>query len=353
MAERKVLNKYYPPDYDVSKIPRLRLPKNRQLPSRIMLPMSIQCQQCGEFIYKGKKFNARKEYCEGEDYLTIKRWRFYFRCPFCLHEITFKTDPKNSDYEVEHGATRNVEPWKVKRDIERRELEEKKALDEGDIMTKLENKSAQQQREMEIHEIIEELRDRNSRGSKFSTEQLLDIHVRRAEQREEQDDEAEARRAFEQHKEQIKSSAAPSQTSHTAASPMLDFELTGDTLNDKDDELKNNDVDNDNDDDDDDDDIDPDIRSKHQQLIADGLSFAPVQITSDPNIDVNTSSVGPPASRLSTSIVVKKRKEHTLEHKSKKQKGPISDRPLVALVPKAADTPKLSSLMSSYDSDSD
>jgi RNase P subunit RPR2 len=32
----------------------------------------MQCKTCGEFIYKGKKFNARKEFAHGEDYLGIQ-----------------------------------------------------------------------------------------------------------------------------------------------------------------------------------------------------------------------------------------------------------------------------------------
>jgi Saf4/Yju2 protein len=54
----------------------------------------IQCNTCGEYIYKGKKFNARKEVAEGEVYYGIKILRFYIKCTRCSAEITFKTDPK-------------------------------------------------------------------------------------------------------------------------------------------------------------------------------------------------------------------------------------------------------------------
>lgn len=51
---------------------------------------------------------------EGENYLGIQLLRFYFRCAACSAEFILKTDPANTDYTMEKGATRNYEPWREK-----------------------------------------------------------------------------------------------------------------------------------------------------------------------------------------------------------------------------------------------
>merc|ERR1712147_547925 len=55
-------------------------------------------------MYRGKKFNSRKEDVIGDDYLGIKKYRFYIKCCVCNNEIAFKTDPKNQDYVCESGS---------------------------------------------------------------------------------------------------------------------------------------------------------------------------------------------------------------------------------------------------------
>lgn len=101
MAERKVLSKYYPPDFDPSAIAssskRSRKDgkaESKLSASRLMTPFSMKCTHCGEFIPKGRKFNARKQTLD-ERYLSIPIYRFHIRCTRCSGEITFRTDPKS------------------------------------------------------------------------------------------------------------------------------------------------------------------------------------------------------------------------------------------------------------------
>lgn len=61
MGERKVLNKYFPPDFDPSKLPKGKRPDHNSMKVRMMLPMSVRCNTCGNFMYKGTKFNCKKQ----------------------------------------------------------------------------------------------------------------------------------------------------------------------------------------------------------------------------------------------------------------------------------------------------
>lgn len=169
MSERKVLTKYYPPDFDPSAIARVRKPKDavtKLATVRLMAPFSMKCSTCGEFIYKGRKFNARKELTD-ESYYNIKIIRFYIRCTRCSAEITFKTDPAHMDYEAEKGAKRNFEPW---REAKLAEETEEQILDrmereegERDPMRELEEKAMDQKTEMAIADSLDAIRTRNAR----------------------------------------------------------------------------------------------------------------------------------------------------------------------------------------------
>ncbi|KAB2636769.1 coiled-coil domain-containing protein 94-like protein [Pyrus ussuriensis x Pyrus communis] len=145
MGERKVLNKYYPPDLDPSKLPGIRRPKNH-----------IRCNTCGNYIYKGTKFNSRKEDVVGETYLGIQIFRFYFKCTKCSAELAMKTDPQNSDYVVEAGATRNFEPWRNEDEEVDKEKQKRESEEMGDAMRALENRTQDSKREMDEKRIEEE-----------------------------------------------------------------------------------------------------------------------------------------------------------------------------------------------------
>ncbi|KTF88021.1 hypothetical protein cypCar_00031954 [Cyprinus carpio] len=245
MSERKVLNKYYPPDFDPSKIPKLKLPKDRQYVVRLMAPFNMRCKTCGEYIYKGKKFNARKETVQNELYLGLPIFRFYIKCTRCLAEITFKTDPENTDYAMEHGATRNFqaeklieeEEKKIQQEREDEELnnpmktdpentdyamehgatrnfqaeklieeEEKKIQQEredeelNNPMKVLENRTRDSKLEMEVLENLQELKELNQRQAQVDFEGMLGQYKemeRRLREREQEEDERETKEMLE------------------------------------------------------------------------------------------------------------------------------------------------------------
>ena len=205
MGERKVLNKYIPPDFDPAKIPRSKKGTGvkAQQKVRMMLPMSIRCDTCGNYITKGTKFNARKEDVIGEDYLGITIFRFYFRCNRCSAEIAMKTDPKNADYVVEAGAKRNFEPWREKDEAQAAADEQQEREEEGNNMKALENRTLESKREMDIMAALDEMRSLNARHAKISSADAIGALRAQSEADRvaaEEAEEAMAKRVFEEAK---------------------------------------------------------------------------------------------------------------------------------------------------------
>mmetsp|Transcript_14924 Transcript_14924/g.17665 ORF Transcript_14924/g.17665 Transcript_14924/m.17665 type:complete len:323 (-) Transcript_14924:242-1210(-) len=169
MGERKVLNKYIPADFDPRLVPRGSKPKDDLIPVRMMLPFSVQCKTCSSFMYRGRKFNSKKEAVKGPEgkYLGIQKFRFYIKCTACSRPVTFLTDPKNTDYEMESGATRNYEVHKDRVKTEDKELANKELKEKEDPMKALENRVLESQREMAELDNLDEIKAMNMRQLKM------------------------------------------------------------------------------------------------------------------------------------------------------------------------------------------
>lgn len=157
MSERKVPNKYYPPDYDPTKIPRVKR-KNKQNDVRIMAPFNMRCSTCGNYIANATKFNAKKETVEDQTYNNLLIFRFYIKCTRCMATIIFRTNPKEQGYEVEHGATENFMALKM---AEKQAQEEAIAEEEEEKinpMKHLEMRTKASKRQMEASEEIQNIR---------------------------------------------------------------------------------------------------------------------------------------------------------------------------------------------------
>ncbi|KAI0464014.1 hypothetical protein LJB42_003028 [Komagataella kurtzmanii] len=197
MSERKAINKYIPADFDPSQIRRTKKKKSTALPTvRLMAPFSMKCSNCGDYISKSKKFNARKETTK-EDYLGVKIIKFHFRCPLCSGEIVFRTDPVNADYVVEKGAVRNFlrsnikEPEKLetleetldrlekqaeqdkKEELAKQKGIHKKLNDpDEDIIVQVEKKMIEQREEQRRMDELDDLRSKNARIERIKRSEI-------------------------------------------------------------------------------------------------------------------------------------------------------------------------------------
>jgi hypothetical protein len=108
-------------------------------------------------------------------YLGIQRFRFYIKCVMCKRTISFLTDPKNADYEMETGGTRNYEVYKDKAQTEEESAQEKEEDEKEDPMRALENRVLDSQREMADMDNLEAIQAMNRNHLKLlSTMQIED-----------------------------------------------------------------------------------------------------------------------------------------------------------------------------------
>ena len=156
-------------------------PRDKQDNVRMMLPMSVRCETCGNFLYEGTKFNMRKETCLDQDYLGIKIYRFYFKCSRCHAEIAMKTDPKQHDYVCESGASRNYDPLRDYGHAEKIMKARSQLEDESDAMKRVERKGFNSKREMELMDSLNEVKLLNKRLAKVDHDQLLKETLKRQE----------------------------------------------------------------------------------------------------------------------------------------------------------------------------
>jgi hypothetical protein len=174
MGERKVVNKYYPPDFDPARLKKPKMPADRQIKTRMMLPFTCKCSVCGTYLHIGTKFNMRKEVLTDETYLGIEMIRFFFKCTRCTTEITMKSDPKNHDYICESNATRQYEE---KRDLEAaaNALNNLKKQEGQDPMKFLELRTLESRKEMAIQDALGNILEINKIQQRVEFDKVMKV----------------------------------------------------------------------------------------------------------------------------------------------------------------------------------
>lgn len=118
MADRRAVNKYYPPDWEPSKGSLNTYQKSHHLRARARkidegilvvrfeMPFSIWCSSCDNHIGMGVRYNAEKS--RVGSYHTTPIYQFVMKCHLCDNHFEIQTDPRNLDYVIIKGARRQV-----------------------------------------------------------------------------------------------------------------------------------------------------------------------------------------------------------------------------------------------------
>jgi hypothetical protein len=172
MSDGKVMQKYYPADFDPSKLlpPRALRQKYtagpKQMNIRMMLPFTMRCSSCNEYLYIATKFNSKCQKLKDATTLGLAMYRFTGKCKHCAGEFSFRTDPEHSDYVLESGGVRSYEAFKDA-DYAEAEVAKRKAEEEAeDESQALENKIYDTAAEMRRLEELGELRSLNKREAR-------------------------------------------------------------------------------------------------------------------------------------------------------------------------------------------
>ena len=194
MAERKSVNKYYPPDWDPSKGSlntyhgshplrerASRLRSHGILVVRFEMPFAVHCTACHAMIDKGVRFNADKQ--RVGNYFSTPLFSFTMRCPLCANQIRVDTDPKARDYALVEGARR-----KEVADVERAEedgqlvvgvVEAEERQRATDVLARVELSAADERKARSADPVLLRLLERNERmADDFGQSQRLRAHSR-------------------------------------------------------------------------------------------------------------------------------------------------------------------------------
>uniref|UniRef100_A0A8C9NGK0 Uncharacterized protein n=1 Tax=Serinus canaria TaxID=9135 RepID=A0A8C9NGK0_SERCA len=187
MSERKVLNKYYPPDFDPAKIPKLKLPKDRQYVVRLMAPFNMSA--------------TGRDTPLSQSFITLPIKTFFPGSILGFPAAPPQTDPENTDYTMEHGATRNFQAEKLLEEEEKRMQKEREEEELNNPMKVLENRTKDSKLEMEVLENLQELKELNQRQANVDFEAMLKQYKELEEEqrrKEQEEDEQEMKAMLEQ-----------------------------------------------------------------------------------------------------------------------------------------------------------
>ena len=185
-AERKAVNKYYPPEFDANKHTsinkfrkshplreRARKLNKGILIIRFELPYNIWCNGCNNHIGMGVRYNAEKS--KIGTYYSTPVYKFRMKCHLCDNHFEIQTDPANLDYVIISGARRQENRWDPSQN-EQIVPEEKETIKKlaTDAMFQLEHKAEDHNKSRALVPVIEQLKDLQSRWKDyFRANQIL------------------------------------------------------------------------------------------------------------------------------------------------------------------------------------